>query len=198
MKKEDRVGYVNPATIDLDLAYRMSKGWAFSFDEPPEHLTLERDEFPKVMDFDDYAKIKAPKGYRVVVPTCRDIRIETSCFSHVLSSTHTFLDIAFYGCCIEQDNGCMTFSNPVTGKEWRASSPFRYFVRVGVDRLVTEDDLKYGEGEWSGFRVDDMIHRWSSSENAIECAKRIIELRFRNYGEIIVDDNGRDEEWQGK
>ena len=39
MKKEDRVGYVNPKSIDLDLAYRMSKGWTFSFDEPPEHLT---------------------------------------------------------------------------------------------------------------------------------------------------------------
>ena len=102
----------------------------------------------------------------------------------------------FFGCCIERDDGCMTFSNPVTGKEWRASSPFRYCVRVGVDRLVTEDDLKYGEGDWSGFEVGSMVHRWSSSENAIECAKRIIELRFRNYGEIIVDDNGRDEEWK--
>jgi len=198
MKKEDRVGYVNPETIDLDLAYRMSKGWTFSFDEPPEHLTLERDEFPKIIDFDDYAKIKAPKGYRVVVPTCRDIRIETSCFQYVIGSTHTFLDISFHGCCIERDDGCMTFSNPVTGKKWRASSPFSYFVRISVDRVVTDDDLKYGEGDWSGFEVGDMIHRWSSSENAIECAKRIIELRFRNYGEIIVDDNGRDEEWQGK
>lgn len=196
MKKEDRVGYVNPKSIDLDLAYRMSKGWAFH--EPPEHLTLERDEFPKIIDFDEYAKIKAPKGYRVVVPICRDIRIETSCFAYSIGSTHTFLDLHFYGCCIERDDGCMTCSNPVTGKEWRATSPYRYLVRVGVDRLVTDDDLKYGEGDWSGFEVGDMIHRWSSSENAIECAKRIIELRFRSYGEIIVDDNGRDKEWKVK
>lgn len=184
--------------IDLNLAYRMSKGWAFSFDRPPEHLTLKRDEFPKIIDFEDYAKIKAPKGFRVVVPICRDIRIETSCFYYAIGSTHTFLDISFYGCCIERNDGCTTFTNSVTGKQWRASSPFSYFVRISVDRPVTDDDLKYGEGDWSGFEVGDMVHRWSSSENAIECAKRIIELRFRNYGEIIVDDNGRDEEWKGK
>lgn len=187
MKKEDLVGYVDPATIDLELAYEMTRG--FNFWEPPEKFSLETDTFPKVIDFDELCKVKPPKGYKMDFSDDRDVRIVTSCFdrSIVWNSTHIFCDIKFFTCYVTK-NGYSVFENPVTKKEWNSDSPFQGFVTMKCDRRITEEDLKYGQGDWTGFNVGDMIHRWSSSANAIECAKRIIELRFRNYGNIEIED----------
>lgn len=187
-KKEDLVGYVNPASIDLDLAYRMTRGW--HFDDPPDKISFEDDAFPKVIDFDELYAVKPPPGFKIDFVKDRDIRIVTSVFdrSIVWNSTHVFLDIRFHTGWVTTEDGHSVYKNPVTGKEWSSNSPFDGFVRMSVDRQVTEEDLKYGEGDWTGFRVGDLVHRWSSSANAIECAKRIIELRFRNYGEIEIDD----------
>ena len=187
-KKEDLVGYVDPASIDLDLAYRMTRGW--HFDDPPDKISFEDDAFPKIIDFDELYAVKPPPGLKIDFAEDRDIRIVTSVFdrSIVLNSTHVFLDIRFRTGWVTTEDGHSVYENPVTGKPWSSDSPFNGFVRMGVDRRVTDEDLKYGEGDWTGFRVGDMVHRWSSSANAIECAKRIIELRFRNYGEIEIDD----------
>ena len=188
MKEEDLVGYVDPATIDLELAYEMTRGWHFG--DPPEKFSFESDAFPKVIDFDELRKVKPPKGYKMDFRNGRDIRIVTSCFdrSIVWNSTHIFLDIKFFSCYVMTEDGYSVFKNPVTKKEWKSGSPFEGFVTMKCDRRVTEEDLKYGQGDWTGFEVGDMIHRWSSSANAIECAKRIIELRFRNYGKIEIED----------
>lgn len=188
MRKQDLVGYVDPATIDLELAYEMTRGW--NFGEPPESFSFESDALPKVIDFDELRKVKPPKGYKIDFRDDRDIRIVTSCFdrSIVLDSTHIFCCIKFSTCYVTTEDGHSVFENPVTKKRWKSGSPFDGFVKLDCDRRVTEEDLKYGQGDWTGFEVGDMIHRWSSSANAIECARRIVELRFRNYGNIEIED----------
>lgn len=185
--KEDLVGYVDPATIDLDLAYEMTRGW--QIDDPPETFSFESDALPKIIDFDELRKVRPPRGYKIDDFGGRDIKIVTSCFdrSIVWNSTHIFLDIQFFGVYLTKD-GYHVYENPVTKKPWKGQSPFNGIVTIKCDRRTTEDDLKYGEGDWTGFDVGDMIHRWSSSANAIECAKRIIELRFKNYGKIEIED----------
>lgn len=187
-RKEDLVGYVDPATIDLELAYEMTRGWHFG--EPPETFSLETDAFPKVIDFDELRKVKPPKGYKMDFRDDRDIRIVTSCFDRTIvwNSTHIFCDIKFFTCYVLDKDGYSVFENPVTKKRWSGDSPFDGFVTMKCDRRITEEDLKYGQGDWTGFSVGDMIHRWSSSANAIECAKRVVELRFKNYGNIEIED----------
>lgn len=181
------IGYVDPASIDLDLAYEMTRGW--HFEDPPETFSIRHDALPKVIDFDELHKVKAPEGYEISFPYGRDIMVETSCFDRAIvwNSTHTFLDIYFYGGVVEKGGRCLS-RNPFTDRPWSGQSPFNGKVRISCNRRVTEDDLRYGDGDWTGFHVGDMIYRWSSCANAIECALRIIELRFRNHGEIEICD----------
>ena len=59
---------------------------------------------------------------------------------------------------------------------------------MDVNRPVTAEDLADKRVDWVGYDVGDMTHRWYDPQNAVECAKRIIELRFKNYGEVETED----------
>ena len=59
---------------------------------------------------------------------------------------------------------------------------------MDVNRPLTEEDLADKSLDWEFYKVGDMTHRWYDIPNAIACARKIIELRFRNYGEIEVED----------
>ena len=191
---ERAVGAIDPASIDLDLACRMSRGWCLC-DDFPERMCLERRGFPRIIDFDDYAKVEAPEGWAIHVPENRDITIRVTCFpDYVCGSTHNYCEIEFMGLVLVDlaDPGRWVRENPVTGRELK--EPFGYMVRLDIEKPVTEDDLRHGSGDWTGFEVGGMCHRWPTAANAIECARRVVGLRFRNHGEILVDDCGRDGE----
>ena len=42
---------------------------------------------------------------------------------------------------------------------------------------------------WDYYDVGCMTHRWNDAKNAIACAKKVIKLRFKNYGKITVINN---------
>ena len=189
-KPEDQVGYIDPKSIDLDLAFEMTKGWCF---DPPEKMSLENTDFPKVIDFDEFAEIKAPEGYKIIPPRDRHITIHTTCFDRALvwNSTHVFCELRFYTAELrwadpKRENYRIT-ENPATKRD--VGGVISGWYRTDLRRPTLEEDLKYGQGDWSGFEVGDMIHRWSSARNAVDCARRVIELRFRNHGKITVIDD---------
>lgn len=179
--KKDLVGYVDPGSIDLDLACRMSGAWDSHFaDDKP--YTYKSDFYRAVIDFDELAKIKPPKGYGIEV--YRDITIWTSSFRGMCpGAVHYYCNIRFYGPSLTR-NGC-SVSGYLGGLKVG-----RIFTskELNVNRPVTKEDLSDKYADWDGYQVGDMTHRWYSTKNAIECAKRIVELRFRNYGEITVED----------
>ena len=43
--------------------------------------------------------------------------------------------------------------------------------------------------DWDYYDVSCMTHRWNDAKNAIACAKKVIKLRFKNYGKITVINN---------
>lgn len=177
--KKDPIGYVDPATIDLDLACKMS-GLSYFADNKP--YTYKSDYYHAVIDFDELAKIKPPKGYGISVD--RDIAIETSSFRGLCpGAVHYYCNIHLYGLSLTRNGYCV--SGYLGGL--KVGRVFTNKI-LSVNRPVTKEDLSEKYVDWDGYEVGDMTHRWYSTKNAIECAKRIIELRFRNYGNITVED----------
>ena len=171
---------MDPATIDLDMACRMTGSWP----EEDKPLTYKSDRFPRVIDFDEIAAIKPPKGYGIDVD--RDIRIVTTSFRGISpGAIHYYCHIDLYGPSLTRD-GCHVsgyLGGLKVGKIFK--SP-----RFDVNRIVTAEDLAEKYADWDGYNVGDITHRWYSTKNAIECAKACVRLRFRNYGKIVVDDVG--------
>lgn len=190
---ESDIGILDPASIDLDLAMRMTQGWSFD-EDPPPRPDLRVRCMPKVVDFDELGEPDGiPEGYHSEPPDDRDVTIHITCFdrSIVWNSTHYFMDIKFYGIRVYKDGSDYDVYMDPLKPERQLYPPFGKYCSLTVDRPTTEDDIKYGDGDWTGFHPGDMIHRWTTAQNAFECGKRIIELRFRNYGKIrLCDDTG--------
>ena len=90
---------VNPSSIDLEEAYCMcSHRTEYA---PPESegklLTYTSDEFPLVIDFDDFKKIKPPAGFEIAEPKrCITIRITTFA-GYSIDAKHYYCDLKFDG-----------------------------------------------------------------------------------------------------
>ena len=172
---------INPESIDLEMAWRMTRSLVSLFpDDKP--YTYKSDYFRKVIDFDELAAIKPPKGYGIEV--CRDITIRTTTFRGLcLEAVHYYCTIHFYGPSLIR--GDCSVSGYLGGLK-----PGRIFGghSIDVNRPVTEDDLADKYADWEGFHVGDYTHRWDLTKDAIEYAKACVKLRFKNYGEIRIDD----------
>ena len=167
---------LDPSTINLEMALRMTCG---RFDEP---LTYKSNFLPQVIDFDELEKVKPPRGYRFKLFT-RDLKIVISSFQGICpGASHYYCDIKFYGPSLYKGN------TTGRGPGWpKIGNIFQWGNTMNVYRPVTAEDLADKYADWTGYHVGDMTHRWYDTENAVECAKRIIELRFMNYGEIEVE-----------
>lgn len=173
---------INPETIDLEMACRMTRSLVSLFpDDKP--YTYKSDYFRNIIDFDELAAIKPPKGYGVKLWN-RNITIRTTSFRGLSpGAIHYYCDIQFYGPSLMQ--GDYSVSGYLGGL--KLGRIFNMH-QIDVNRPVTEDDLADKYADWDGYHVGDMTHRWYSTKNAIECAKACVKLRFRNYGEIRIDD----------
>lgn len=166
---------LDPSTIDLDMALEMTHG---HFTEP---LSYKTNRLPHIIDFDELEKIKPPRGYRFNLHS-RDIRIEVTTFRGMCpGAVHYYCNIKFWGPSLYRGNvtGC--------GPSWPEIGSIFGHNSIDVNRPVTAEDLAEKSVDWTGYDVGDMTHRWYDTQNAVECAKRIIELRFKNYGEIEVE-----------
>lgn len=171
-------GTVDPRSIDLDEACRMS-GYNPDLHDPDELVTCDMDHLPRVIDFDKLAGLRHPGGYEVV-PGSRAVRIVTSSFRGVsVGARHWYCEIRFTGLLLRLEDGAVTMGGPDTGALFG-------LPRMDVRRRVTPADLLDTRTDWEGYRVGSMTHRWDSERNAVECAKAIVRLRFRNYSEVRV------------
>lgn len=182
--KPEAMGMVDPKSIDLSKALDMTMWHDWRLIRQPKKLSYKSDYYPAVIDFKELGKMKPPKGYGIKVFS-NDIRIETSSFvGYCPGARHYYCTIRFYGPSLMQ--GDCSICGAVTAKMGRIIQGHGNII--DVYRPVTEDDLADKYADWEGFKVGDMTHRWNDTKNAIECAKRIVELRFRNYGKIYVED----------
>ena len=176
---------INPESIDLEMAWRMTRSLVSLFPDNKPY-TYKSDNFRKVIDFDELAAIKPPKGYGIEV--WRDITIRTSSFRGLCpEAVHYYCTIQYHGPSLTRfENGvyCSVFGYVGKLKIGRIFG----MHQIDVNRPVTEDDLADKRADWEGFHVGDFTHRWDSTKDAIECAKACVKLRFKNYGEIIIDD----------
>lgn len=166
---------IDPSTIDLKMAIEMTSG---EFTEP---LSYKSNFFPEMIDFDELEKVKPPKGYKFKLFS-RDLKIEITSFRGVCpGAVHYYCTIKFFTPLLYKGN--------VTGggARWPKIGGIFGLDRMDVHRPVTAEDLADKHVDWTGYYVGDMTHRWYDTQNAIECAKRIIELRFRNHGEVEVE-----------
>ena len=174
---------MDPATIDFDMACQMTGYW-FGILEDGKRLTYKSDHFPKIIDFDQLAKIKPPKGYGIKQYD-RDITIETSTFRGTcVEAVHYYCQLRFSGPSITQGENSICGHIPGVKKVGRIMG----YQRMDLYRPVNEDDLKQTHSDWTGYSVGDMTHRWSTEKEAVDAALRVIPLRFRNYGKVYVDD----------
>jgi len=170
---------IDPLTIDLKKALEMTLWNDYDADR---RLTYKSNHFPKVIDFDDIAKVRPPKGFDVKLFS-RDIKIETSSYRGVCpGAVHFYCHIRFDG--LSLISGGYSVSGATGAHEGRIFG----VQTIDVNRPVTAEDLADKYSDWTGYSVGDMTHRWYNTKNAIECARRIVELRFRNYGNIIAED----------
>lgn len=180
---------VDPSSIDLEEAYCMcSHRTEYS---PPEcegrPLALESDEFPLVIDFDDFGKIEPPEGYEIV-KSRRNITIRITTFAgYCADAKHYYCDLKFDGPLLKskKDGFVYSFGKPRKGIDIYVGDIFG-FHKIELYRRLTEKDLSDKNIDWDYYDVGDMTHRWNDAENAIACAKKVIKLRFRNYGDVVV------------
>lgn len=174
---------LDPSAIDLKMAVDMS-GHDLSWIDGDKGLSISSNYFPEIIDFDELEKIKPPKGYRVEVYTRRLI-VETTSFRGMCpGAVHYYCQIQFHGPrLVRVSDGCCGF-----GPSWPKTGRIFGHRTLDVNRPVTAEDLADKYVDWTGYKIGDMTNRWYDTKNAIECAKRIIELRFRNYGEVEVED----------
>ena len=169
---------IDPSTIDLKMALEMTYG---RYGEP---LSLKCDKFPDVIDFDELEKIKPPRGYRIKVYS-RDLKIEISSFRGICpGAVHYYCKIRFNG----PDLVRKSDNSTGFGAGWPKKGRIFGLQSMDVNRPLMEEDLADKSVDWEFYKVGDMTHRWYDIPNAIACARKIIELRFRNYGEIEVED----------
>ena len=172
---------INPSSIDLDMACKMSGAWDSHF-EGDKPYTYKSDFFHAIIDFDEFAKIKPPKGYGIGVD--RNIRISTSSYRGLCpGAVHYYCDIYFHGPYLTRDNCSVSgyLGGLKVGRIFTCKT-------LNVNRPVTKEDFADKYADWDGYDVGDMTHRWYDTKNAIECARQIVKLRFKNYGEINIDD----------
>lgn len=174
---------IDPSAIDLDMALEMTL-WSDHewVKREPKRLTYKSNYFPKVIDFEELVRVKPPKGFSVEVFS-RDLKIETTSYRGVCPrAIHYYCHIKFYGPSLIR-GGCS-----IAGATGVDEGRIFGMHTMDINRPVTDEDLADKYADWTGYKVGDMTHRWYDTENAIECAKRIVELRFRNYGELTVED----------
>lgn len=181
---------VDPSSIDLKEAYCMcSHRIEYA---PPDGegkpLTYESDEFPLVINFDDFKKIKPPEGYEIVEQS-RTIRIKISSFvGYSIGAKHYYCDLKFDGPALKDKKDGFVYScGKPKGYVGSGIGDIFGFHRVELYRRLTENDLSDKNIDWDYYDVGYLTHRWNNVKNAIACAKKVIKLRFRNYGKIIVE-----------
>lgn len=166
---------IEPSRIGLHMALEMTCGY---FTEP---LSYKSNLLPHIIDFEELGKIKPPRGYRFDLYS-RDVKIEITTFRGMCpGAVHYYCGIKFWGPSLYKGN--VTGIGPGWPKIGRIFS----HNRIDVNRPVLAEDIAEKHVDWTGYKVGDMTHRWYDTQNAIECARRIIELRFRNYGEVEVE-----------
>ena len=180
---------IDPKSIDLEEAYCMcSHARKYSAPEDEgKQLTCKSDGFPLVIDFDELDKIEPPVGY-VLNKANHDIEIRISTFSgYCPGAKHYYCDLKFEGPTLkdEKDGFTYSFGKP---KGIEVGDIFG-FHKIELYRRLTENDLADKSIDWDYYDVGCMTHRWNNPKNAIACAKRVIALRFKNYGKISVVNN---------
>ena len=179
---------IDPKTIDLKEAYCMcSHRREYA---PPESegkpLECKSGSFPLVIDFDDFKKIEPPAGFEITEPK-RDITIRVTTFAgYCAGAKHYYCDLKFDRPMLKdkKDGFVYSFGKP-RGIDVDIGDIFG-FHKIELYRRLTEKDLADKNIDWDYYEVGDMTHRWNDVKNAIACAKRVIELRFKNYGKIAV------------
>ena len=174
---------IDPLSIDMDKALEMTmwSDWSGRGGEP-KRLTYKSNHFPKVIDFSELAKVKPPRGFGIELFS-RDITIETSSYRGVCpGAVHYYCNIKFHALSL------MKGRRYICGATGAHEGRIFGCQSISVNRPVTAEDFADKYSDWDGYDVGDMTHRWYDTENAIECAKQIVKLRFKNYGEINVDD----------
>ena len=168
---------MDPSTIDLEMACAMTYG------RLTEPLSYKANRFPQIIDFDELEKIEPPKGYTFKIYS-RDLKIDISTFRGMCpGAVHYYCQIEFHSPSLYKGNTTgFGYGWPEVGKICR-------WQKMDENRPITERDLADKYVDWTGYRVGDMTHRWTNIQNAIKCAKKVIKLRFRNYGKIEVENN---------
>ena len=182
MKKVD----IDPKSIDLEEAYCMCSHMREYF--PPENegkqLTYKSSGFLLVIDFDELDKIEPPAGY-ALNKARRNIEIRISTFAgYCVGAKHYYCDLKFEGPTLkdEKDGFTYSFGKP---RDIEVGDIFG-FHKIELYRRLTENDLADKNIDWDYYDVGCMTHRWNDPKNAIACAKKVIKLRFKNYGKITV------------
>lgn len=179
---------VDPKSIDLKEAYCMCEHMR-KYRQPENEgksLTYRSDGFPIVINFDDLDKIEPPAGYALNKAN-RNIKIWISTFSgYCPGAKHYYCDIKFEGPTLKDEKNGFTYS---FGKPSEEVGDIFGFHKIELYRRLTDNDLADKNIDWDYYDVGYMTHRWNDAKNAIAYAKKVIKLRFKNYGKITVINN---------
>lgn len=176
---------VDPKTIDLEEAYCMC---AHKLEySPPDGdgkpLTCKSESFPLIIDFDELDSMEPPPGY-TLSKTNRDIEIMISTFAgYCPGAKHYYCDILFHGPYLKQEN--KTFSRCFDDNVGDLFG----LHKIELYRRLTKKDLSDKSIDWDFYDIGYLTHRWNDIDNAIACAKKVISLRFKNYGKVTVTKN---------
>ena len=176
---------VDPKSINLKEAYCMCSHAREYFVPKNEgkQLTYKSNSFPLAIDFDELDKIEPPTGYTLNKAN-RNIEIRISTFAkYCAGAKHYYCDIKFEGPTLKDKKGGFTYS---FGKPNKEVGDIFGFHKIELYRRLTENDLADKNIDWDYYDVGCMTHRWNDVKNAIACAKKVIKLRFKNYGKITV------------
>ena len=176
---------IDPKSIDLEEAYCMCSHARVYFapENEGKQLTYKSNGFPLVIDFDELDKVEPPAGYALNKAN-RNIKIVMSTFSgYCAGAKHYYCDIKFEGPTLKDEKDGFTYS---VGKPREDVGDIFGFHKIELYRRLTKNDLADKNIDWDYYDVGCMTHRWNDAKNAIACAKKVIALRFKNYGEITV------------
>ena len=176
---------VDPESIGLEEAYCMCSHAReyFAPEDEGKQLTYKSDGFPLVIDFDELDKIEPPAGYALNKAN-RNIEIMISTFNgYCPGAKHYYCDIKFEGPTLKDEKDGFTYS---FGKPSEEVGDIFGFHKIELYRRLTDNDLADKNIDWDYYDVGSMTHRWNDAKNAVACAKKVIKLRFKNYGKIAV------------
>jgi len=176
---------IDPKSIDLEEAYCMCSHAReyFAPENEGKQLTYKSDGFPLVIDFDELDRVEPPAGYALNKAN-RNIDIRISTFSgYCPGAKHYYCDIKFEGPTLKDEKNGFTYS---FGKPSEDVGDIFGFHKIELYRRLTKNDLADKNIDWDYYDVGCMTHRWNDAKNAIACAKKVIKLRFKNYGKITV------------